>query len=41
MWAFENGPRIYDETWAFVEERLGQLWSPEQIRDSHKDRSLL
>ena len=26
-----NGPRIAEETWAFVEARLGELWSPEQI----------
>ena len=31
MRACENGPRISAETWAFVEERLGELWSPEQI----------
>lgn len=29
--ARENGPRISEQTWAFVEERLGELWSPEQI----------
>jgi len=31
MRACENGPRISAETWAFVEERLGELSSPEQI----------
>ena len=31
MRACENGPRIADETWAFVDERLADLWSPEQI----------
>ena len=31
MRACENGPRVADETWAFVDERLGELWSPEQI----------
>jgi IS30 family transposase len=29
--AHENGPRIAEQTWALVEERLGELWSPEQI----------
>lgn len=29
--ACENGPRISEQTWAFVDERLGELWSPEQI----------
>jgi IS30 family transposase len=31
MRACENGPRISEQTWALVEERLGELWSPEQI----------
>jgi len=31
MRACENGPRIPDETWRFVDARLGELWSPEQI----------
>jgi IS30 family transposase len=31
MRACGNGPRISTEIWAFVEERLGELWSPEQI----------
>jgi IS30 family transposase len=31
MRACENGRRISDETWAFVDARLGELWSPEQI----------
>ena len=31
MRACANGPRISDETWVLVEERLGELWSPEQI----------
>lgn len=31
MRACENGPRISDETWAFVDARRGELWSPEQI----------
>jgi IS30 family transposase len=31
MRACENGPRIPEETWSFVDERLGELWSPEQI----------
>ena len=31
MRACENGPRISDETWAFVDAWLGELWSPEQI----------
>ena len=29
--AAENGPRISDSTWAFVETRLSETWSPEQI----------
>ena len=31
MRACENGPRISEQTWVLVEERLGELWSPEQI----------
>jgi IS30 family transposase len=31
MRACENGPRIDDDTWRFVDARLGELWSPEQI----------
>jgi IS30 family transposase len=31
MRARENGRRIPDETWIFVDARLGELWSPEQI----------
>jgi IS30 family transposase len=27
----ENARRIPDETWAFADARLGELWSPEQI----------
>ncbi len=29
MRACENGPRIADETWVFVDEQLGALWSPD------------
>jgi transposase, IS30 family len=29
--ACANGPRIPEETWSFVDEKLGELWSPEQI----------
>src|SRR5258708_1482860 len=28
--ACENGPRISDQTWAFVDARLSELWSPER-----------
>ena len=31
MRACENGPRISDETWAFAQAKLAELWSPEQI----------
>ncbi len=31
MRAAENGPRISDSTWTFVETRLSETWSPEQI----------
>ena len=31
MRASENGRRIPDETWIFVDARLGELWRPEQI----------
>lgn len=29
--ASANGPRIAENTWNFVDEKLGQYWSPEQI----------
>ena len=29
--ACENGPRIAAETWAAVDTKLGETWSPEQI----------
>ena len=29
--ACENGSRIADDTWAFVEAKLAETWSPEQI----------
>ena len=29
--ACANGPRIAADTWAVVDEKLGQYWSPEQI----------
>lgn len=29
--ACANGPRVSADTWSFVEEKLGQFWSPEQI----------
>ena len=31
MRACENGPRVSAATWAFVEAKLAELWSPEQI----------
>jgi len=40
MRACENGPRIAAETWALVEERLGELWSPEQICGRLKELGL-
>ena len=40
MQACENGPRISEQTWAFVEERLSELWSPEQICGRLKERGL-
>ena len=40
MRACENGPRIPEETWAFVDERLGELWSPEQICGRLEERGL-
>jgi IS30 family transposase len=40
MRARENGPRISDDTWVFVEERLGELWSPEQICGRLKELGL-
>jgi IS30 family transposase len=40
MRACENGPRVSEETWAFVDERLGELWSPEQICGRLKERAL-
>lgn len=36
----ENGPRIADETWAFVDERLGELWSTAQISGRLEERAL-
>ena len=27
----QNGPRVPDETWAVVDAKLGETWSPEQI----------
>jgi IS30 family transposase len=35
-----NGPRISEQTWAFVDERLGELWSPEQICGRLRPRGL-
>lgn len=29
--ASENGPRVAPETWAMVDLKLGETWSPEQI----------
>lgn len=29
--ACANGPRVSDETWSYVDAKLGQFWSPEQI----------
>ncbi len=40
MLARENGPRISEKTWAFVDERLGELWSPEQICGRLNERGL-
>src|SRR5258706_1439258 len=40
MRACENGPRISDATWALVDARLGELWSPEQICGRLKERGL-
>ncbi|HQU80940.1 MAG TPA: IS30 family transposase, partial [Azonexus sp.] len=40
MRACENGPRIADETWVFVDEQLGELWSPEQISGRLEERGL-
>lgn len=31
MRASRNGLRIADETWAFAQVKLAELWSPEQI----------
>jgi IS30 family transposase len=31
MRACENGPRIADDTWSFVDTKLAETWSPEQI----------
>jgi len=31
MRACENGRRVCPDTWAFVESKLAELWSPEQI----------
>jgi IS30 family transposase len=31
MRACENGPRVAAETWAMVDVKLGETWSPEQI----------
>ena len=31
MRARANAPRISDRVWAYAEQRLGELWSPEQI----------
>jgi IS30 family transposase len=31
MRACENGPRVADDTWAVVETKLAETWSPEQI----------
>ncbi len=31
MRACENGPRVAPETWAIVDVKLGETWSPEQI----------
>jgi IS30 family transposase len=40
MRACENGPRISEQTWAWVDERLGELWSPEQICGRLRQRGL-
>ena len=40
MRACVNGPRISEQTWAFVDERLGELWSPEQICGRLRQRGL-
>ena len=40
MRACGNGPRIAEQTWAFVEARLGELWSPQQICGRLKARGL-
>ena len=40
MRACETGPRIPDETWAVVDEWLGELWSPEQITGRLSERGL-
>ena len=31
MRACENGPRVTAETWAMVDAKLGETWSPEQV----------
>ena len=31
MRACENGPRVAPETWALVDVKLGETWSPEQV----------
>ena len=31
MRACENGPRVTAETWAMVDTKLGETWSPEQV----------
>ena len=31
MRACENGPRVTVETWAMVDAKLGETWSPEQV----------
>ena len=38
--ARENSPRISEQTWAMVDERLAQLWSPEQICGRLKQEGL-
>lgn len=35
-----NARRVPSETWAFVEEKLGELWSPEQICGYREDQHL-
>ena len=40
MRACENGPRIADATWAYVDQQLGELWSPEQISGRLEERGL-